>query len=201
MLTLCVVDDDEPAAERYSLLAGLAARVFGTASEFLAFVDGDVTAVVLLNVSLSGGDGFRVLREMTRRGLDLPVVATSPSMTVSLAARSVREGAVTAVERHASDSEVRAALAEALRTVESRRSERPARRNAARRFAALDDRERQVLTMALQGLPNKLIAKQLGTSERTVERHRGSAFEKLGVETLVQAASLHNLLGGWPPGR
>ncbi len=45
----------------------------------------------------------------------------------------------------------------------------------------LTGREREVTTLVLDGLSNKLIARRLGISYRTVEIHRGRAFGKLGV--------------------
>lgn len=49
-------------------------------------------------------------------------------------------------------------------------------------------RERQVLYPVLEGKPNKLIACELGISMRTVESHRASLFQKMGVKNAVQLA-------------
>lgn len=57
-------------------------------------------------------------------------------------------------------------------------------------FALLPPPERQVLEAALDGAQNKVIARRLGVSVRTVERYRASAFQRLGVDTLVQVAAL-----------
>ena len=52
----------------------------------------------------------------------------------------------------------------------------------------LTDREEEVLTMVGDGLPNKLIARRLGISERTVKAHLTSIFQRLGVSDRTQAA-------------
>lgn len=52
----------------------------------------------------------------------------------------------------------------------------------------LTDREEEVLTMVADGLPNKLIARRLGISERTVKAHLTSIFQRLGVSDRTQAA-------------
>ena len=59
---------------------------------------------------------------------------------------------------------------------------------AALASSPLTDREEEVLTMVGDGLPNKLIARRLGISERTVKAHLTSIFQRLGVSDRTQAA-------------
>jgi DNA-binding NarL/FixJ family response regulator len=61
------------------------------------------------------------------------------------------------------------------------RTERPA-------GAELSPREREVLVLVASGLPNKLIARRLGISEKTVKAHLTSVFAQIGVTDRTQAA-------------
>lgn len=70
------------------------------------------------------------------------------------------------------------------------RSKEPA---PAAALAELTEREREVMQLVVQGLPNKLIADQLNISVRTVEVHRARVFEKMDVKSAVE---LSNLLRG-----
>lgn len=54
-------------------------------------------------------------------------------------------------------------------------------------LAGLSNREREVLGLLLEGLPNKLIARRLGISEKTVKAHLTSVFRTIGVTDRVQA--------------
>jgi DNA-binding NarL/FixJ family response regulator len=54
--------------------------------------------------------------------------------------------------------------------------------------AQLTDREREVLQLVTRGLPNKLIARELGISEKTVKAHLTTVFQRIGVRDRVQAA-------------
>jgi DNA-binding NarL/FixJ family response regulator len=52
---------------------------------------------------------------------------------------------------------------------------------------SLTDRERQVLALVAEGLPNKQIARRLEISEKTVKAHLTSAFRTIGVDDRMQA--------------
>ncbi|HET6866702.1 MAG TPA: response regulator transcription factor [Solirubrobacteraceae bacterium] len=52
----------------------------------------------------------------------------------------------------------------------------------------LTDREQEVLQLVARGLPNKLIARELGISEKTVKAHLTTVFQRIGVTDRVQAA-------------
>ena len=58
------------------------------------------------------------------------------------------------------------------------------------RLQDLTDREHEVMRRVVQGLPNKLIADQLGISVRTVEVHRARVFEKMRVKSAVELSNL-----------
>jgi two-component system, NarL family, response regulator LiaR len=55
-------------------------------------------------------------------------------------------------------------------------------------FDRLTPREREVLALIGRGFPNKLIARELGLSEKTVKTHVGHVLAKLGVTDRTQAA-------------
>ena len=59
---------------------------------------------------------------------------------------------------------------------------------ATRERAQLSDREREVLQCVAAGMPNKLIARELGISEKTVKAHLTRVFQQIGVTDRTQAA-------------
>ena len=67
-------------------------------------------------------------------------------------------------------------------------SELLAERHEGRPAAGLTPREREVLAMVAEGLPNKLIARRLEISEKTVKAHLTRIFERIGVSDRTQAA-------------
>jgi two-component system response regulator FixJ len=62
--------------------------------------------------------------------------------------------------------------------------------NAARRISALTPREREVLHLLVAGKSNKEIARELGTSPRTIDVHRARVFRKLDADNLPELVQL-----------
>ena len=66
-------------------------------------------------------------------------------------------------------------------------------------LGGLSLREREVLALLVEGLPNKLIARRLEISEKTVKSHLTRIFRELGVTDRTQAAlwaERHGMRGG-----
>ncbi|MFH5805917.1 PAS domain S-box protein [Alienimonas sp. DA493] len=66
------------------------------------------------------------------------------------------------------------------------RNRRKERQEAVRELEKLTPRERQVLRAVATGVTNKVIARNLGITERTVEKHRGASMRKLGVRSAAE---------------
>jgi two-component system response regulator DctR len=101
----------------------------------------------------------------------------------------VKRGAFDFCEKPFSDNalvdRIEQALGASLRALEVRR----ARKSLVGRVAELTDRERDVMRLVVEGLPNKLIADQLAISVRTVEVHRARVFDKMEVKSAVELAN------------
>ena len=59
------------------------------------------------------------------------------------------------------------------------------RGNIERRVARLTAREREIMDRVVDGTPSKVIAVDLGISERTVELHRARVMKKMGVRSVA----------------
>jgi len=61
---------------------------------------------------------------------------------------------------------------------------------------SLTPREREVMASVVDGKANKVIAIDLGLSERTVEIHRANVMEKMGARSVAHLVKMHLMLGG-----
>jgi DNA-binding NarL/FixJ family response regulator len=159
--------------------------------------------VALLDLRLPDGSGIRLAAELLE--------ACPTSRSVILSAFDDEEYVVAALEAGAAGYLVKdipsADLIDAVRRAHEGQTVLQPSLAAALTIRHLNPRPRlstrelEVLTLVASGLPNKLIVRRLGISERTVENHVRHVFDKLGVasrtEAVVQAMTRRLLPGGW----
>ncbi|WP_431126477.1 response regulator transcription factor [Variovorax paradoxus] len=146
---------------------------------------------LLLDVRMPGTSGLVLFDRLAERGLldAMPVIFLTGHADVPTAVDAVKRGAFDFCEKPFSDNalvdRIEQALGASLRALEVQR----ARKSLAGRVADLTERERDVMRLVVEGLPNKLIADQLAISVRTVEVHRARVFDKMEVKSAVELAN------------
>ena len=191
-----LVADDHPLAragleQLLGALAGIA--LVGTAAGGTEAVDLAVERapdVVLMDLEMPDKDGIQATRELlARRPGTAVVVLTSFSDRERILA-ALDAGAVGYLLKDVQPDELARAI-EAAAGGQSPLDPRAARELLADRQAfgpQLSAREEEVLALLAEGLPNKLIARRLEISERTVKGHLTRIFERIGVTDRTQAA-------------
>jgi two-component system response regulator DctR len=141
--------------------------------------------------------GVALQARLKEIGARIPIVFVSGHGDIDTAVNAVKAGAVDFVQKPYHEQQLLDAINEALRRdAQARAPAAAAVADAAlasaldARAAVLTAREREVMTLALKGLPSKLIAKQLSISHRTVEQHRSRLLEKLGVGSMTELMRL-----------
>ena len=147
---------------------------------------------LLLDVRMPGTSGLVLFDRLAARGLleAMPVIFLTGHADVPTAVDLVKRGAFDFCEKPFSDNalvdRIEQALGASLRAIERLRE----RQRLTNRMTELTERERDVMRLVVEGLPNKLIADQLAISVRTVEVHRARVFEKMEVKSAVELANL-----------
>jgi two-component system response regulator FixJ len=182
-----VVDDDD--AVRDSLEALLGASGFETVTHsdgpaFLSSYDPEITLCVLLDVRMPQMDGLEVQEWIAQRGDAPPIIIITGHGDVTMAVRAMKAGAFDFVEKPFNPRALVERVEAAVRWAAIGRAERQRTEEAHARLGALTPREMDVLKQLLIGHPNKVIARELGLSPRTVEVHRARVMEKTGAESL-----------------
>ena len=103
---------------------------------------------------------------------------------------AVKRGAFDFCEKPFSDNALVDRIEQALQVSADAIAVRQVRRDHQARLTSLTERERDVMQRVVAGLPNKLVADQLGISVRTVEVHRSRVFDKMGVKSAVELANM-----------
>jgi FixJ family two-component response regulator len=195
-----VVDDDagmRAAVQGLLRSAGLQAEVFASPREFLATARPAGPACAVLDVKMPGLSGLEVQRALAEAGVELPIIFITAHGDIPMTVQAIKAGALEFLEKPFQDSELLAAVEQALardRAAQSARRELAALRA---RHEALTPREREVMALVVAGRLNKQIAADLGTSEITVKVHRGKLMRKMQAgsvaELVTMAARLRDL--------
>ena len=188
-----VIDDDEslrPALLRLLAAAGFEARGYASAGDFLLHPPSDRPGCVLLDVRMPGPSGLELQEAMRDRGIDLPIVFLTGHADVSSSVRAMKAGAVDFLEKPVDRDALMGALARAMTRDLQARTQRGHSNELRRRFGLLTSRERDVFDRVVAGTANKVIADELGISERTVKVHRAQLMAKLGVGSTAELGGL-----------
>ncbi|AYM74430.1 DNA-binding response regulator [Janthinobacterium agaricidamnosum] len=191
-----VVDDD--AAMRRSLAylfdsAGWQVQTFESARDFLQRYEGHVPGCLLLDVRMPLMSGLELQQELNNRtghAISLPVIFLSGHGDLAMAVQTMKAGACDFLEKPCKDQVLLDAVSRAVaRSVEESRSAASAN-TAQSALARLTAREREVALLMAEGKASKVIARELGISDKTVQVHRHNAMEKLGLHSAAEVARL-----------
>ena len=194
-----IVDDDAGVREALAWLLRsrrLHSELFDSADAFaLRMLPGrslDRPCCLLLDVRMPGTSGLALFDRLISTELHalMPVIFLTGHADVPTAVDAVKRGAFDFCEKPFSDNalvdRIEQALDVSARAFEARRSNS----NLQVKLTDLTERERDVMRLVVEGLPNKLIADQLDISVRTVEVHRARVFDKMEVKSAVELANL-----------
>jgi len=148
---------------------------------------------LLLDVRMTGMSGLALFEQLKQRdGVveTIPVIFLTGHADVPTAVQMVKQGAFDFCEKPFSDNFLVDRIEQALKQSANYLEETALRHALLNRLAELTDRERGVMTLVIEGVPNKLIADQLDISVRTVEVHRARVFDKMQVKSAVELANL-----------
>ncbi|MCG8448361.1 MAG: response regulator [Pirellulales bacterium] len=197
-----VVDDDPQSCRAVAALVhtfGHQVRMFESPVEFLRSIDEARPGCVVLDIRLPGIDGMEVHQRLLQRGLALPAIILTAYADTSLTARSLRNGAVTVLDKPFRDNELWSFVQEALLRSEQELYCRRHIESLECRLKKLSHQDRGVLQLMLRGMKNRSIAKRLDVSLRTVENRRRRVFQVMCAESVAELTRMiveyeHHLL-------
>ena len=187
--TVFVVDDDFGVRSSIRVLMksiGLPATPYASAKEFLAAYDAAQPGCLVLDIRMPGMSGLELQEELNSRGAVLPVIFGSGHADIPMAVEAMRHGAFDFLQKPFRDQDLIDRVQRALEKDKANRAQLHERDRIRERFESLTPREREVLTLVTSGKANKVMAADLGVSQRTVEIHRARVMEKMGAASLAQ---------------
>jgi RNA polymerase sigma factor (sigma-70 family) len=188
------VDDDAAACEAVAALVGemgVVAKTYPSAEAFLHDYDGHRPGCLVTDVRMLGMSGVELQEKLARDGISLSVVVLTAYADTRTTIRAIQGGAVTLLEKPCRDQELWDAIQAALRQDVEKYSSEQRLDEIRHRIAALTPAEKKVLELIVQGLSNKVMAKRLGVSVRTIEVRRHRVFEKLQADSLAELVRMY----------
>ena len=184
-----IVDDDEAVRSSLRLLlksVGLVPAAMGSAREFLQKYDPTQPGCLVLDVRMPEMSGLELQEQLNLLGAVIPVIFITGHGDVPMAVEAMQAGAFDFLQKPFRDQDLIDRIQRALEKDRTNRAVLDERAVIRQRLESLTPREREVLQMVASGKPNKIMASDLGVSQRTVEIHRARVMEKMGATSLAQ---------------
>lgn len=196
-----IVDDEEPVRKSLAFLltmSGFAVKMHESATDFLAAASGIRNGVLVTDLRMPDMTGVELLRNLVKANASLPAVVITGHADVPMAVEAMKAGATDFIEKPFEDVILIEAIQRAAEQLVDKPLEVDDVASIQTRLGRLSDRERQVLSGVVAGLPNKSIAYDLNISPRTVEVHRASVMAKMQAKSLPQLVRMA-LAAGFGP--
>jgi FixJ family two-component response regulator len=191
--TVFIIDDEEPVRRslRYLLEAvKLKVEDFDSAEAFLAAKTTAASGCIVLDVRMPGISGPELMDRLNRGGPSMPIIFLSAHGDVPLAVRAMRGGAIDFLQKPPNSQVFLDCVRRALEHSRRTREERTEAASVEQRLATLTAREREVLEGLIAGRSNKLIARELEISYKTVEAHRGRLMRKMSASSYAELVNM-----------
>jgi len=196
--TVYLVDDDPDilkAIDRLLQSVGLRVVTFLSPQQFLEDYDRSAPACLVLDLALPGLSGLELQRVLEQEASTLPIIFLTGRGDIASSVRAMKHGAADFLTKPVDDTDLIAAIHDALARDKAQRISRSERERVAKSLSSLTERERQVLEQIVAGRLNKQIAADLGTSEKTIKFHRGNLMRKMGVRVLADLVKMAERAG------
>lgn len=191
--TVFVVDDDSAVRDSIGRLlgtAGLRSQMYSSAQKFLECYDPAQPGCIILDVRMPGISGLKLQKLLATKRIAIPVILITGYADVSMAVQAMKIGAIDFIEKPLNPQTLLESVRRAIdHDIEYRRNQKRIE-DITRRISRLTPREREVMELVVGGKTNKLIASDLGLSQKTVEFHRAHIMTKTEVPSVAELVQL-----------
>jgi two-component system, LuxR family, response regulator FixJ len=195
-----LVDDDEAVRDSLGMLfksIGLPFAAYPSALDFLQHYDPARPACLVADIRMPGLSGLELQQRLNEQRAPIPVIFITGHGDVPMAVSAMKSGAADFIQKPFRDQDLIDRINKALDQDRERRAGRAQEDEIRARIALLTPRENEVMQRVVRGQANKVIAMDLGVSQRTVELHRARVMRKLKMRSLAELVhAVDKITGG-----
>ncbi|AHB00415.1 MULTISPECIES: response regulator transcription factor [Brucella] len=196
-----IVDDDH--SVRLGLVdlfasIGLKALCFASVNEFLKHAREEVPACLILDVRMPGESGTEFHARMKGLDIRLPVIFITGHGDIAMGVKAIKDGAIDFLAKPFRNQDLLDAVQQAIRTDRKRLREEHNQHRIIARYQTLNQGERAVFKLVVQGLMNKQIAVELDVAEVTVKVRRSHLMHKMRAKSLADLVRMATELNAQP---
>jgi two-component system, LuxR family, response regulator FixJ len=183
-----IVDDDEAVGNSLQNLLevkGYTAIAHTSSTEFLKEFKPEATLCIFADLRMPGIGGLELQEVLAKRGVDIPIIMITGFGDVPSAVQALKSGATDFIEKPLAAQMVLAAVERVSTARQKVMAQSHLIAEARQKLSHLTPRESEVLHRIIAGKPNKIIAFELGISQRTVENHRARLMIKTQTENVA----------------
>lgn len=196
--TIFVVDDDAGVRDSLRCLLSthdFAVECFSSARNFLDSDAWSREGCAIIDICMPGLDGLELQDALTMRNAALPIIIITGKGDVPLAVRALKSGACDFFQKPFDANDLVSSVRAALSLARSKSAQADASREAQAKLGRLTERERQILNLVIEGQANKMIARSLSISPRTVEIHRANIMQKMDANSVTELVHIVHRAG------
>lgn len=193
MCNIYLVDDDQDVLDSLSwMLDGLnlSTQGFLNADAFLALVDIKQAGIAILDIQMPGMDGIALLNHIKSQPSPFSIIMLTGHGTISMAVNTIQQGAMDFLEKPVDGDKLQLLLEKAKQLTLENYHNQCLLDSIEDKMNHLTSREKQVMSMVLEGKLNKVIASELNIGQRTIELHRQKVMQKMNVSNVAELAYL-----------
>jgi FixJ family two-component response regulator len=194
-----LVDDDEAVRDSLGMLfrsIGLEHEACASALDFLECYDPARHSCLVADIRMPGLSGLELQQRLNEQRSEIPIIFITGHGDVPMAVTAMKSGAADFIQKPFRDQDLIDRINKALGRDRERRKGRAEEDAIRQRIALLTPREKEVMQRVVRGHANKVIAMDLGVSQRTVELHRARVMKKLRMRSVAELVHAVDRIGG-----
>lgn len=191
--TIFIIDDDEAMRDSLGMLmrsVGFEYECYDNAQSFLDSLQKDRPGCLVLDIRMPGMSGLELQKKLQEMKFELPILFITGHGDVPMAVEAMKRGAVDFFQKPFRDQALLDRISQILGQMDDQQQKHQQQQQIEERLDKLTAREHEVMALVVAGVGNKVIAADLGISQRTVELHRAHVMQKMQASSLAQLVQM-----------